>query len=115
MEHERTYLAAAARARSEDQPLALAHALRHLSDHARRRGSSDEAVSAAAEAVAIYRSEGGSRPLDLANALRLQALALAEAGLRNQALPLWREARDLYVSLSVSAGVEEAEARLAAN
>ena len=113
-EAERAYVPAAERARSENEPLALAHALRHVSDLARERGSVPEALSSAAEAVAIYRSHSATRPLDLANALRLHALALGAAGGVAEAMPLWQEVRDLYAAAGVSAGVEEAEARLAA-
>ena len=110
-EAERAYAAAAEQARSENQPLALAHALRHVSDLARERGAIDEALRAAVEAVAIYRAQPGSRPLDLANAVRLNALALG-ADRAHDAKPLWQEARDLYASVGVTAGVEEAEERL---
>jgi len=113
-EAERGYADAGGQARIENDPLALAHAQRHISDLARERGSVDEALSAAAEAVAIYRLQAGSRPLDLANALRLNALALDAADRREEATPLWQEARGLYASVGVAAGVDEADARLAA-
>jgi tetratricopeptide (TPR) repeat protein len=112
-EAEHAYGAAASQARTENEPLALAHAQRHVSDLARERGSIDEALSAAAEAVAIYRAQSGSRPLDLANALRLNALALDAADRREEAAALWQEARGLYSSLGVTAGVDEADLRLA--
>ena len=113
-EAERAYAAAAEHARAANDPLALAHALRHLSDLARERGASDEALTSAAEAVAIYRTQPDSRPLDLANALRLNALALYLAGRAAEAEPLWHEARDLYASSGIAAGVQEADGRLAA-
>ena len=112
-EAERGYAAAADQARREEEPLALAHALRHVSDLARERGATAEALSCATEAVAIYRSQGDSRPLDLANALRLNALALNDSGRPDEAEPLWKEARDLYASVGVQAGVDEAESQLA--
>ena len=109
----RGYTSAAELARSQTQPLALAHALRHVSDLARERGSFKEAAAAAGEAVAIYRAQLNSYPVDLANALRLHALALARTGLDRDALPLWKEARELYKSAGISAGVKEAERQLA--
>jgi len=109
---ERAYAAAAEQARSEKEPVALAHALRHISDLARERGSVAEALSSATEAVAIYREQPGSRPLDLANALRLNALALSAAGRADEARALWQDARRLYAQTGVIAGVEEADARL---
>ena len=111
---ERGYAAAAAQARSEDEPVALAHALRHVSDLARERGAAVEALSAAAEAVAIYRAQSETRPLDLANALRLNALALTDVGRSAEAASLWLEARDLYSAAGVQAGVEDADAHLGA-
>lgn len=113
-EAERGYSAAAARARAERQQLALGHALRHVSDLARERGSAEEALGAAVEAVGIYRAEADARPLDLANALRLNALALTDAGCSAEAAILWHEARELYSSAAVQAGVDEANAYLAA-
>ena len=112
---ERGYATAAQEARSKHDPLALAHALRHVSDLARERGSVAEALSSAVEAVAIYRMQPGSRPLDLANALRLNAIALGDAGRAEEAKLLWQEARDLYASVGVAAGFEEAESRLASS
>jgi hypothetical protein len=112
-EAERGYAAAATQARSEDEPVALAHALRHVSDLARERGAAAEALSAAAEAVAIYRAQSETRPLDLANALRLNALGLTEASRGSEAASLWLEARDLYSAAGVQAGVEDADAHLA--
>jgi tetratricopeptide (TPR) repeat protein len=114
-EAERGYAAAADQARSQHEPLALAHALRHLSDLARERGSPADALTSAAEAVAIYRAQPGCRPLDLANALRLNALALVDAGRADESVPFWQEARHLYASVGVKAGVEEAELRLASS
>lgn len=111
---ERAYEAAANQARAEEQRLLLAHALRHVSDLARERGAPADALSTAAEAVAIYRAESEARPLDLANALRLNALALIDAGSPSEARQLWREARDLYSSCGVQAGVDDADAHLEA-
>jgi hypothetical protein len=111
---EQGYSAAAARARAERQQLALGHALRHVSDLARERGSADGALGAAAEAVAIYRAEADARLLDLANALRLNALALTDAGRSAEAATLWQEARELYSSAAVQAGVDEANVYLGA-
>ena len=110
---ERGYTSAAELARSQTQPLALAHALRHISDLARERGSFKEAAAAASEAVTIYRVQLDSHPVDLANALRLHALALAATGVDLGTLPLWKEARELYESAGISAGVKEAERQLA--
>ena len=104
---ERAYSRAAELARSSDNHLALAHALRHLSDIAREKGALEKASAHASEAVALYR--GSDDRLGLANALRLYALAIPGS---DRAASYWREARDLYSSLDVSAGVSECDAQL---
>jgi hypothetical protein len=63
--------------------------------------------------VAIYRAESAAGSLDLANALRLNALALADCGRAAEAASLWREARDLYSAAGVQAGIEDADDHLA--
>ena len=106
-EAERAYARAAELARSQGDPLALAHALRHLSDLARDRGELVQAREHASQAVALYRKTEDW--LGLANALRLSALS---AGDREEATGWWKEARDLYFSLGVSAGVTECDSYL---
>ena len=110
---EQLYRHAAELARSEEDDLLRAHALRHVSDLARERGDMNQALAAAEEAVALYRAAPDESPLDRANALRLAALALEGAGRREEALPAWREARDLYARVNVQAGVDECDRRLA--
>lgn len=98
---------AAERARV-DRDLRLAYVLRHLSDLERVAGTAMRAHAAADEAVMLLRAEPSS--LDLANALRLRALAADAAGL--EAGPDWAEARDLYAGLEVPGGVAECELHL---
>lgn len=104
------YARAAALSRESHQPLLQAHALRHLSDIDREGGHPSEALAHAEQAASVYRSKGA--PLDLANALRLKALALVDLRRRDQALAVWTEARDLYAAEGVAPGVAECEARL---
>lgn len=106
------YRDAAALARATDAPLALAHALRHVSDLARDAGRADEALVCGSEALALYRAHAAPQPLDLANALRVTALALDGMQQRDEAVLLWREARSLYAGLGIDAGVAECEAHL---
>ncbi|GAA0635963.1 hypothetical protein [Brevundimonas lenta] len=108
------YARAAALSRESARPLLRAHALRHLSDIDRDTGQPGEALAHAEQAAALYRANGEAQPLDLANALRLKALALDVLRRRDQATVVWTEARDLYEAAGAAAGVAECEARLAA-
>jgi tetratricopeptide (TPR) repeat protein len=107
---EAAYSSAARLARSAGDAPRLAHALRHVSDLARERDASAEALAAAREASDLYRSEAGAKSLDLANSLRLQALALEALGRRAESRPLWEEAGRLYRQADV--GVAECERHL---
>jgi hypothetical protein len=98
-----------ARARTLHDEDGLAFGLRHLADRALHDGRADEALRAAEEAARIYRSIDG-RVLDLANSLRLAALA--EDALDLDSAANWREARTLYQQQNVGAGVAECDARL---
>jgi len=105
-----TYRTAAREALTIGDALGRAHALRHVADLARELGDVDEARSAAAEAVEIYRPLGEPHRLDLANALRM--FALAQDAKSEDATETWREARDLYRSCGIAAGVIECDAHL---
>lgn len=104
------YAKAADKAREVGATVPLAHALRHVSDLDREAGHVDSALAAADEAVALYRASSEATDLDLANALRLSALAREDLG--QPATDLWREAGALYMDADVAAGVEEAQRRL---
>ncbi|WP_299003927.1 hypothetical protein [uncultured Caulobacter sp.] len=104
------YAKAAGKAREVGAAVPLAHALRHVSDLDREAGEAEAARTAADEAVALYRASSEATDLDLANALRLSALAREALG--QAATDLWREAGALYLDADVEAGVEEAERRL---
>ena len=106
------YARAASLARESARPLLRAHALRHLSDIDREGGQASEALAHAEQAAALYRANGETEPLDLANSLRLKALALTDLRRLDQATRVWIEARDLYAAAGVAVGVAECEARL---
>jgi len=106
-EAERLYVEAAKLARFKNDQTALAHALRHVSDLARARGSSTRAWQAASEAAALYRKSDDK--LGLANSIRLKALSADDP---EEAEACWQEARDLYSQLKVNAGVTECESHL---
>lgn len=104
------YAEAVAAARAADDAPRLAKALRHLSDMDREAGQLDAALAAAEEAAALYGALGREAHLDLANALRLTALALEALG--RSAIQPWRDAGDLYAELDIAAGLAEAERHL---
>lgn len=104
------YAKAAERARAVSATYPLAHALRHVSDLDRAAGRARPALDAAEEAVCLYRADSSATPLDLANAIRLAALAREALG--QSATDLWREAGELYQDANVEAGVEEVARRL---
>lgn len=106
------YREAVSLSRSADDARRLAHALRHLADIERERGRVANAVAPASEAVGIYRSCPDASTLELANALRVWALALDARDQSEQAASIWREAMALYDAEGIDAGVKECEARL---
>lgn len=92
--------------------LRLAHTVRYLGDVYHNVGRTDLAGPCYKEALALYYGHADPPPLDLANAIRSAAVLKQEAGDRHQAISLWSEARELYSSLQVDAGVAECRARL---
>jgi Flp pilus assembly secretin CpaC len=94
---------AAAAARGSGDTLRLAYVLRHTADINSQLGLINLAAAQITEATHIYREHGSSRPLDLANAIRISAL-----NEERQLVTVWREAKELYASLNVQAGVDEA-------
>src|SRR5256712_6124563 len=104
---------AVASARRGDDPLKLAHRVRHLGDAYYYAGRWTLAEPCYLEALSIYRRHERTRPLDLANAIRSFAVLKDEDGAPEQSQSLWQGAHDLYVGLNVSAGIAESAARLA--
>lgn len=119
------YKFAVAQARKVDDPLKLAHRLRHLGDAYYYAKRSAQADACYVEALSIYRDNELRQPLDLANAIRSFAVLKGESGAAEEARSLWQEAHDLYVAVSdapdvteswrrgVLGGVAETAARLA--
>src|SRR2546423_1077662 len=104
---------AVASLRKVNDPLRLAHTVRHLGDayyYARHWSLAEPCYL---EALSIYRIHENRQPLDLANAIRSFAVLKDEVGAVAEAKLLWQEAHDLYVTLDVSAGIAESAARLA--
>jgi tetratricopeptide (TPR) repeat protein len=108
------YQEAVALCRELGEPRLLAHAVRHEGDIHREAGRTDRAVSCYDEALALYRSDRGTRSVDLANALRSMALLRESLGEGKEAERLWREAQSLYASKGIQTGVEESATRIEA-
>lgn len=108
------YAEAAAVQRAIGDTDRVAHNLRHMADIHADAGRYDAALPLYEEALALYRAQPATHPLDLANALRGMAIAAEALRGRDAARALWREARDLYRGEGVEAGVRECERRLAA-
>lgn len=99
--------------REVDDPLRLAHTVRHLGDLHCDAGRVALAEPCYVEALTIYRSHEHTPPLGLANTIRSLAVLKDDAGEIEEATRLWQEALDLYGATNVSAGVAESAARLA--
>ncbi len=99
--------------RSAGDELRLAHAIRHIGDIYLEACQLPPAEPCYVEALRIYRGNPNTDPLDLANAIRGFALLNEELGKREEARRLWEEARTLYATVNVEAGVKESERRIA--
>jgi tetratricopeptide (TPR) repeat protein len=99
--------------RTSAHRLRFAHTIRHLADIFRKLGSRQDALACHTEALKVYREHAGTPPLDLANTLRGFALLKGDLGANEEAKSMWLEARSLYGSVDVQAGVEESERQVA--
>jgi len=114
LEDSRVHYAMAAEIfRTLNNPLALAHTLRHEADILREQQKVDEAETIYGEVLRLYRANSEHRPLDLANALRGYALLKAAVGNKSESAALWQEACALYETLGIEAGVAESRKNLA--
>ena len=86
-----------------------AHATRHAGEVRHEDGRLEEARDLLMEAVEIYRALADPPRLDVANAVRPLALLLTETAEIGRAKILWAEARELYASLGIEEGVQEAD------
>lgn len=93
-------------------PLKIAHSYRHQADIMRQMDCGIEAHALYKKALDIYREHKGAAANDLANALRGYALNLYDMGRKDQAKQTWEEAADLYASIGLLEGVEEARSWL---
>jgi tetratricopeptide (TPR) repeat protein len=106
------YEEAVALCRLEDNPLQLAHTVRHLGDIHQDAGRLDLAEPCYREALTIYQGDQRTAPLDLANTLRPFALLHEKLGHTKPAIEFWTDARNLYATVNVQAGVDESAEHL---
>lgn len=106
------YQEAVAIYRSEPDALALAHTIRHVADIQQDLGRNLLAEPDYREALRIYRAHTETPALDLANAIRGLAVLMFDTRKDEEAKALWQEARDIYSSVNVQAGVNESSRRL---
>jgi tetratricopeptide (TPR) repeat protein len=99
--------------REQGDLLRLAHSVRHVGDIYLEEGQLVPAEPCYQEALKIYRANAGTAALDLANTLRGFAILKQELAQKEEARQLWMEARDLYESMNVDAGVAESARRIA--
>jgi hypothetical protein len=106
------YEEAAQSFQAEQQPARWAHALRHAAEFAVKAGDSGTGLREALAVLEYYRTSPPTA-LEMANALRVAALAEAAAGESLSAREHWCEARALYMDAGVADGVVEADRRVA--
>lgn len=105
------YRSAADQAQEAGRLDVLLHAQRHVADLARETSDVELALDAGAETVHLARTLADIPQLDLANALRVYALALEANGQDGRVV--WREARLVYQEAGVIDGVAECDEHLA--
>ena len=107
------YEEAAESFQAEQQPARWAHALRHAAEFAVKAGDSRTGLREALAVLEYYRNSPPAT-LEMANALRVAALAAAAAGESLSAREHWGHARALYLDAGVADGVVEADRHVAA-
>jgi hypothetical protein len=107
------YYEAAGIYREQNDLMGYAHTIRHIADMHLEEANLVDAKNLCEEALEIYRSNLNTKILDLANTIRPYAILSERLGDFKAATLLWQEARTLYGSLRVAAGVSECDARLA--
>jgi tetratricopeptide (TPR) repeat protein len=109
--------------RGNGDVLGLAHALRHLADILTEANRPDEARSYLHEALGIYETAADAPPLDIANAMRSEAMRLWVLGDDEASLLVWQLVRERYAALDTlfhtitgtdgNPGVQEADTWIA--
>lgn len=90
----------------------IAHSTRHIADLQYQLGEEAESEQNYREAIGIYRDNPNSHIGNLANALRGFGLLLEKRGKIEEAIDIWKETKELYTSINLQEGVDEANERL---
>jgi tetratricopeptide (TPR) repeat protein len=98
--------------RDQNDILAYAHTIRHIADIYQQESNLVGARPLYEESLELYRSNLGTKILDLANTVRPYALLNEEQGNVELARTLWEEARQLYRSIRVEPGVSECDSHI---
>lgn len=107
------YQEAAAIYHAQGDVLRLAHAIRHVGDIYLEDDKWAPAELCYQDALKMYRTNPDTSPLDLANTIRGYAILKQKLDQSDEAKQLWTEAKGLYESVNVEAGVAESKRRLA--
>lgn len=114
-EARKLYERAAEEYRAQGDLMLWAHSLRHAAELALEEGQSDSATVISGEVIEFYRRstpQTAPETLEMANALRVGALASEASGDKGIACARWEEAKNLYRAGGIAEGVSEAERRL---
>ena len=106
------YEEAVAAARLTGDSLLLAHAIRHVGDAHRDARRLAAAETSYAEALTLYAEHPDPPPLEYANAIRSMALLKEALGDTCEARCLWQQAKALYATVPIVAGVAECDEHL---
>ncbi len=87
----------------------VAHTIRHYADAYRAAGQLAQALPLYQEALALYGEDPATPGLELANALRPAAIVFEQLSHNQRAVKYWQQARTLYESAGIEAGVLECD------
>ncbi|MCH7515035.1 MAG: tetratricopeptide repeat protein [Bacteroidetes bacterium] len=90
----------------------IAHSTRHIADLQYQLGKDAESEQNYREAIGIYRDNPNTHIGNLANALRGFGLLLEKREKIEEAIDIWKETKELYASINLQEGVDEANKKL---
>jgi hypothetical protein len=102
------YVSAVQILEEENELVKWAHTLRHVAEMQAALKRGDEARKSIEAVLVFYRAEGTGKQ-EMANSLRVAALAEEAAGDASVGKVFWREAADIYAELRMEEGRVEAQ------